>query len=400
MTAVGLLLIGKPQIGNWRIRLHTVDWFFVAFLLITLLYAAAPIGQATISSKLVGLKNILLLGLSYFLGRNSSLKALESKKMLQVVILIGVVACVFTIIEFGTYTHFQSISGFARYNEDINEIDPRGHYDLAYTFQTSFAKKRFAAFFSNPLELASAMLLSFAAALFLLVNSKFESTKWLYFVGAVSAVLALYFSFSRSSMVALVMVLFLAAVLKKYYRLIASGVLAVLAIAFYIAFLAGADLRNFVVDTLTFQNPSSFGHLVSWFEGIESMIANPMGLGLGTSGSGTSVENELRVSGENQFLIFGVQLGVVGLYLYLQLLVASIIFCVKTFRKARSREEQMIPFVAACVKFGLLMPAMTSNIETYLYIALISWWMVGYSIQTYRKISTSGEGLALNHHLS
>ena len=76
----------------------------------------------------------------------------------------------------------------------------------------------------------------------------------------------------------------------------------------------------FVLDTLTFENASSLGHLIEWLEAVESIIDSPEGIGLAMSGNGNSVANINRVGGENQFLIFGVQMGLLGLALYISLL--------------------------------------------------------------------------------
>ena len=42
-------------------------------------------------------------------------------------------------------------------------------------------------------------------------------------------------------------------------------------------YFASEDLYFFVMDTLTFENASSLGHLIEWFEGLESMIEFPRG---------------------------------------------------------------------------------------------------------------------------
>ena len=88
---------------------------------------------------------------------------------------------------------------------------------------------------------------------------------------------------------------------------------------------------------------------------------------------------------KNQFIIYGVQLGFFGLALYLTLLITAISFCIRAYYRSQTPAQQMVPFVAAAVKFGLLLPSMTSNIETYLYISTLSWWLVGYAVLNDRK---------------
>lgn len=384
--AVALFLLNKKDLFAYGFHLRFVDWVYLTFIAMSLAYVFVPFGQAAFADKLVSFKNIALVAAAYFLGRNSQLDGVGVKRAVYVIISIGVLAFCFNFLEYNSNVHFQSISGYAKYNEDINEIEPKGNYDLAWTFQTSFGKKRFAAFFSNPLELASSMLLSFSGAFFLFTASRYESNKLIYLLAAACAMMSIYLSFSRSSMVAFFLLLAFISLLKRYYALIGLGILAVILMIFYIGYFAEEELRDFILDTITFRNPSSFGHLVEWLEGIESMIQNPLGIGLGTSGSGASVDDELRVGGENQFIIYGVQLGFLGLAIYLILIFAAISICFRTYKKARTAEEQLIPFMASSVKFAMLMPSMTSNIETYLYIATISWWMVGYSVKLNNQI--------------
>jgi hypothetical protein len=39
--------------------------------------------------------------------------------------------------------------------------------------------------------------------------------------------------------------------------------------------------------------------------------------------------------------------------------------------------------VAGVVKFGLLLPLFTANVEIYTYVSWITWWMVGLGVREY-----------------
>ena len=177
------------------------------------------------------------------------------------------------------------------------------------------------------------------------------------------------------------LLLFFIAITLGYYRMIIYG--AVLVVLFFgsIFLFAEDDLRYFVIDSFNLADSSSVGHVVEWIEGIESMVSTPMGIGLGTSGNAGGVNEELKIGGENQFIIFGVQLGVPFLILYASLIFSSIYYSIKAYKLGNTISERAIPFVAATFKFAFLLPLMTANAETYLYVAYLSWWMVGYSIK-------------------
>ena len=97
------------------------------------------------------------------------------------------------------------------------------------------------------------------------------------------------------------------------------------------------------------------------------------------------VEKDLIVGGENQYLIYGVQMGFLGMFLYMGMLFYGIRNSWRAFRKSKTRQEGIVPFVAASVKFGMLLPLFTANAEAYLYISLVSWWLIGAAETTYQN---------------
>lgn len=317
----------------------------------------------------------------YFLGRLMVLESYQVMSILKIIMTVTVLAFILNLFEKSIDTHFQTFIGYANLNQDINGIDPAGVHGLTYTFGAESGAKRFAAFFENPLGLASAMLMSFSAAFFLFLNSKSKTKRYQYGVLVLISVGSLLFAYSRSSLMGLFLIIFFIAIILGYYRLILYGFLMVVLFFASIFIFAGDDLRYFVIDTFSLADSSSLGHVVEWLEGIESIISNPLGIGLGTSGNAGGVNEELKVGGENQFIIFGVQLGVPFLILYVSLIFSSIYYSIKAYKLGNTISERAIPFVAATFKFAFLLPLMTANAETYLYVAYLSWWMVGYSIK-------------------
>ena len=88
---------------------------------------------------------------------------------------------------------------------------------------------------------------------------------------------SLFFAYSRASLAAFIVELIFIAFIFKYYRLLWAGVFFIFSSIIYIMYFASEDLYFFVLDTLTFENASSLGHLIEWFEGLESMIEFPEG---------------------------------------------------------------------------------------------------------------------------
>ena len=232
------------------------------------------------------------------------------------------------------------------------------------------------------------MLITTAACLIYLLFVPFKTNKYKYLGILFCTFICVVFAYSRASYVAFFMMLGFMALLLRYYRLLmtAFGVFALMMI--YIFFLASEEIRFFVIDTITFQNSSSLTHIVDWLNAVNSIISDPMGIGLAMSGNAGGVEKDLIVGGENQFLVYAVQMGVIGGLIYIAMLYLGIRNAWRAFRMAKSREESIVPFIAASVKFGLILPLFTANAEVYIYVCLVSWWFIGHAetcYQTHRQ---------------
>lgn len=373
---------------NYPFRLNLVDKLFIFFLGLATLYLFLPLGEASFINKLLYLKNTLLMGLFYFLGRNTFFNEDQIGYLFRYIMIIAIAAFGLNILERLLGTHFQNFTGYASFNYAVNGIEPTGNYGLAWTFETQTGSMRLASFFSDPLELASSCLLGFSTGLIWYLTSKREESSF-YFLVMLASIGSLAFSSSRAAFAAFFLMIFYIAVVFKLHRLLALGASILLLFVWYVLYWASDDFYYFVYDTLTFQNASSVGHVLEWIMALDAMILNPEGIGLAMSGNIGSVEDELRVGGENQFLIYGVQLGVLGMVLYIAVLLLGISRCLKVFRKSPDVNQARVAFVAAATKFGLLLPLFTANAELYLYVSLLTWWMMGYSMKEYNQIKAA-----------
>ena len=371
---------------EYPFRLQSTDWFMLAFISLAILFLFLPIGQASFINKALYFKSILIPSLVYLLGRNTRFQDFELLRLFQIIFVIAVGAFLVNLIEnFFLNAHLQQFTGYALFNEVINNIEPEGNYNLTWTFETTNAMKRLGSFFSDPLELASSVLMGFAAGLiwFLTVDRKYQ---WKYLLVMLCCFGSLVFASSRASFAAFFLMIFFVALVFKLYKLIGFGFLSLVLFAGYVLLFAPEDLYFYVVDTLTLADTSSIGHVVEWVLALDSMVANPLGIGLAMSGNFGSVTDELRVGGENQFLIYGVQLGWIGMFLYIATLFSGIGTSIYTFKNSDNLNLARMAFVAGTVKAGLLLPLFTANVEIYTYVSWVSWWMVGISVREYSRI--------------
>ncbi len=391
LLALFSFLLYQRKIFDYPFRFQATDWFFFGFLCLAAVYLILPLGQASFLNKALYFKGILIPGIVYFLGRNSRFSMSEIRGLFQMIFLIAIGAFLVNLFEnYLLQAHLQQFTGYALYNHAINDIDPTGNFGLTWTFETQALTKRLASFFSDPLEMASSVLMGFAAGLIWFLTSKKEYN-WFYVLVMICSMGSLVFSASRAAFGAFFLMIFFLALVFGLYKLIAAGFLSLLAFAVYVVFFASDDFYFFVVDTITFENTSSVGHVVEWLLALDSMVGNPLGIGLAMSGNAGSVSDDLRVGGENQFLIYGVQLGWLGMILYVLTLASAVIISLRVFYRTENLMEARIAFVAAAVKVGLLLPLFTANAEMYTYVAWTTWWMAGYSVHAYSRLKTHEE---------
>jgi hypothetical protein len=382
----GIIIFGRKRLLTKSWDLSRLDLSILLFMALAFAYVLLPIGEASFLNKAIYFKNISLIGLFYLFGRQMQISRSALHLIFKAIFGLAIVAAVVVVVENLANTHLHSLIGYWQYNYDIKEIELHGVFGIGYTFEAQGGQPRYGSFFSNPLEFSASMLVVVAGALIFLLSVRYNTNR-LYYLGVLTAAfVCLLYAYSRATFVAFFFMLIFIAFMLKYYKILSAVMLVGLAIILYISFFAPRETLYFVLDTLTFQNSSSITHLIDWAQGVQSIIENPMGIGLATSGNTSGVEDELRVGGENQYLIYGVQLGIFGMILYGYILFLAIKHAWKAFRMSSKREEAVIPFVAASVKFGMLLPLFTANVEAYLFISLFSWWLVGQSESQYRQL--------------
>ena len=363
---------------HWKrkIRLHLVDKLILFFFAYTLLYAILPLGQYGFTDRLIAFKSLSFFILVYFMGRFFDIKKIYINQYFHYICLVAVAASLLLMYEVYHYTHFQAMIGYADYNYYYFNQEPSGNYGLSWTFEIENGTKRFASFFANPLEYSasSVMTICVLAALYTRNNSKIKIDQF-GIVVFVSTLVAVFFSLSRASFASYFLIIYTYALLTNKKIIIKVIHYTFLAIALYITFRVSKDFQEFIINTINFSNESSLGHVLEWLEGIQSMISNPLGIGLGESGRVSAFIGQ-NTGGENQFIIIGVQAGVIAFGIYLAVYVLLIKNAYKWFKKLRGKEKK-ICLAVLLMKVGFIIPTMTANFESYIYISYISWFLSG-----------------------
>ncbi len=366
-----------------RPRFHLLDYLIFAFLGLTFIYAILPIGEHTFFERLLAFKSTSFYIVVYFTGRFFDARTIYINKYFNYVVLLTIAAGAVLLVEVIMYQQLQLFTGFAEYCYYFFNIEPAGMFGLSTTFDSDSGLRRFASFFSNPLEHAAATLLALAviAALFTRDNNKFKPTNMGLLALAATA-LSITFAISRAPLAAYFFMIYIYALITKRKYITNVVHLGVAAGAIYLFYLfTQFDANNksgliaVLMNTIDFSDPSSVGHIVQWVEGILAMIQSPMGLGLGTSGrvAGTLGEN---VGGENQFIIIGVQAGIIALFLYLAIYILFVKTGLKWLNKLKGKERKVCMAVLL-IKVGFFIPMLTSEVESSSYLSYMNWLLSG-----------------------
>ena len=379
-----LFIIGtKDSFLHRNFYFSFLDKLIISFLALVLIYLIIPLGEADLVSKIIYAKNIFLIGILYFFGRNTDFNFRNWNLVIKLLIGLTLFSFVVALIETMVGIHLHSFLGYSNYNLVVNDIDPQGNFGLNWSFESQGAKPRYASFFADPLEFSASLLLFFSLALWLFIHSKYKQNKLLFIILISIIIFSFLFAFSRASMFSGILVLIFGLFLSKNYKIIFSIFFIVSFGLTYLYFFSDEELRFFIQDTLTFQNTSSLGHLVEWIEGIISINENPFGVGLAMSGNASGVDQSIKIGGENQFLIYGVQMGIISLILYILILIKAIYNSARLYIKSVDYDLKSIAFITSLTKFGLLIPLFTANAELYLFVAFFSWYLVGQSERLY-----------------
>jgi hypothetical protein len=367
---------------KYRPRFSLIDYAILGFLLYTLIYAILPIGEQSFINRLMAFKSTSFFVVVYFTGRLFDLKDIYINKYFNYIILLTIAAGAVLMFELAMQRQLQTMTGYADYIYYFFNFEPSGNFGLSWTFESEGGYMRFASFFASPLEHAAATILALSIifALYTRDNDRFNiNVVGILALGA--SFLSILFAVSRAPLVSYFLVIYVYALLTKRKFITNTVHFGVAVGAAYLLYLFTrfednkSGIVEVIMNTIDFSNPSSVGHVVEWVQGIMAMVDSPLGLGLGTSGrvAGSLGEN---IGGENQFIIIGVQAGIIALFLYLSIYIMLIRAGLKWLPKLKGKERK-ICMAVLLMKIGFLIPMLTSEVESSSYISYMNWLLSG-----------------------
>ena len=179
----------------------------------------------------------------------------------------------------------------------------------------------------NPLGAYAGIVLGMIAALLVRRKLPLERKKVLWVTGAITAcsLVAVWINYSRSALVAAIVTVLIVLGVTMLRRMSRRAWLAVGVVFVILAgSLAAAWESNFVSNVILHENPttgaevsSNDGHVESLIFGVGRLVAQPLGAGIGSTGSASLYDDdEGGVIIENQYLYIAHETGWLGLALF------------------------------------------------------------------------------------
>ncbi len=386
-----------------RPRFHLIDYLIFAYLLYLVVYAILPIGEQGFVNRLMALKSISFYIVVYFTGRFIDSKTVFINKYFSYIVLLTIGVAAVLMVEVAAQTPLQFNSGYFDYSYYFYNLDADGAFGLRVGFNSDTGFIRFASLFTSPLEHAGATLLALAviAGLYTRDDNKISINNiGLLALGA--TMLSIVFALSRAPLASYCIMIYAYAVITKR-KVIVNIIQAAFALAvIYVIYLfiqfesQHNNIIAVLLNTIDFSDPSSIGHLEQWAEGIVAISEHPLGLGLGTSGRVAASISE-NIGGENQYIIIGVQAGLIALILYLLIFIMFVRISYRwlPFLKGKERKVCMTVFL---IKVGFFISTLTSEIESSTYLSYMNWFLSGLLINMIMQVKTvSHQKLAEAH---
>lgn len=373
-------------------RFHLLDYLILAFFGYLIIYAILPLGSQSFFGRLSALKSISFYIVVYFAGRLFDPKKVYINKYFSFFVLLAIGTAIVLTIEVLLKSPLQFHSGYFEYAYYFFNLEATGPYGLATTFTSDSGYSRFASFFTNPLEHAAAAIISLSVilALYTADDNKFKINN-IGLLGLLATVMSIIFALSRAPLASYCLVVYMYALITKR-KLIVNTVHIMFVIgAAYVIYLFAQFENNHtgliavLLNTIDFSDPSSLGHLLQWVEGILSISQHPLGLGLGSSGRAAASASE-SIGGENQFIIIGVQAGVIALFLDLAIFIMFIRISYKWINLLKGKERKLC-IAVFLIKVGFFIPTLTSELESSTYLSYINWFLSGLLIAMIMQVN-------------
>ena len=368
--------------GGERTAVQWLDLAVFGLALLALLYllgAGFWFGlDVPVGARLYGLRDAVYFSLLYFVGRATP-EIVRDERALKALFLVGVVTSALAVLErlfvtpamlvlLGAASYFQDFLGVTlvtagnAFGLPANYWVYIGDHLVRRAGSTYLSSQGFAVPF---------LIIVPAATVWILSRRRGLAAQ----LGYALLWVGLLLTITRMTIIACGLEALAIAALRRRWEIIAAAATVVVVGLGYTLVLA-PDLATFLWQTLTFQSSSSLTHTRDWVTGLENALRYPLGVGLGVAEQASIRFGLTPLEGENQFLMYAVELGVLGLALHLATMAGAVLTGLKTLRDSESMRAAYGVVVAATAA-GILLNGMTTAVFNSMPLTYVFFWLLG-----------------------
>jgi len=341
-----------------------------------------------LGARAYGLRDAAFFSLLYFVGRATPDIA-DDPRYLRALIAVGVVTSAIAILERLLVTpRMLVLLGAAQYIQDFLGLavttvhNSYGLPDSYWTMLGGHLVQRAGSTYLSSQGFAVPFLVIVPAATLAVLTAERRRAWALAGFGLVWAGLLL--TVTRMTTVSCVIQVFLIAALYRRWGSAIGGA-ALLTLGAAVAAVVVPGFAAFIWDTLTWQTASSVGHVSDWTEGITQLLRYPLGVGLGAGGLTAARFGLPTIAADSQYFKYSVELGVLGLGLYVAVLAAILAAGAGAFRSARTATARMYGALVAAAVVGIALNGFTTLLLSTPFLSFTFFWLGG------TAVSVSGE---------
>jgi len=213
-----------------------------------------------------------------------------------------------------------------------------------------------------------------AATLYLLSDA--TRRRWPAWMGYALLWVGLLITVTRMTLVACMLQTLIVLTVHRRWG-IALGLLATGVAGVGLAFAFVPDLATFAWETLAWQTGSSRSHLNDWGTALANLPAHPLGAGLGSADFVAARFGVTALAADNQYLKYGVELGVLGLALHVSVLGGLLAAGVRVWRRAASPAQRRAGLLVGITALGIAINALTAVVLNSTLLAYVFFWLAG-----------------------
>ena len=110
---------------------------------------------------------------------------------------------------------------------------------------------------------------------------------------------------------------------------------------------------------------------------MSALVRYPLGLGLGTADQTATRFGLEWITGDNQYLKYGVEMGLVGMLTHILILIGIASYSLKAFYTSTNETSRMYGALVLATTVGIAINSVTSVLNNSMVLAYLYFWLAG-----------------------